>query len=337
MPLVSVIIPVYNVERYIEASVGSVIAQTERDIEIILVNDGSSDRSGELCRELRERDSRIRVIDKENGGVSSARNAGIAAAEGKWIYFMDCDDLIEADTLECAVKKAEETGSDVCFFDYERVYGNMTEPKHSLADSDGFVSSVDSYRAMFSFNYFGGMWNCIIKAELIKEDVRFDEKISIGEDQLFKFECFGRVHSYSYVPQIKYHYMIREGSALNTVRTDYTYAADVLCDGMTAVMKKYGYPEYARRFINTVYLQYFHKLIMNTYPLANKKSLSDKLDTIESFVGTDRFREAVKNNDPSVLGRAIRIHRHFNRKLWIISYLAYLISASKRIGKKLIK
>ncbi|MDY3791078.1 MAG: glycosyltransferase family 2 protein [Oscillospiraceae bacterium] len=330
MPLISVIIPVYNVEKYLNASVESVMAQTLTDIEIILINDGSSDRSGEICRRLAERDSRIKVIDKPNGGVSSARNAGLESSSGEWIYFMDSDDIIEPDTLECAIKKADETGTDVCFFDYDRVCENLTETKRSLADKDEVVKNTNCYRAMFSFNYFGSMCNCIIKADIIRGAVRFNEKIEIGEDQLFKFECFGRISSYSYVPQVKYHYMIRSGSALNTVRTDYICASDMLYEGMMSVKEKYDFPDYAERFINTVYMQYFHKLIMNTFSPQNKCSLSHKLDIIDSFTHTPRFKAAVENNDPSALGKAVMIHKHFNRRLWIINYLAYLISAYKK-------
>ncbi|MGN0642522.1 MAG: glycosyltransferase family 2 protein [Huintestinicola sp.] len=337
MPLFSVIIPVYNVEKYLKASVESVLAQTLTDMEIILVNDGSSDRSGEICRELASADSRVRVIDKANGGVSSARNAGLESSVGEWIYFMDGDDIIEPDTLECAFKKAEETGTDICFFDYDRVYENTTEAKSTLGDRDEVVKDMHSYRTMFSFNYFGAMWNCIIKAEIIRGSVRFDERISIGEDQLFKFECYGRVSSYSYIPLIKYHYFIRKGSALNTIRTDYAAASDILYEGLVSVKEKYGYPEYADRFINTVYMQYFHKLIMNTFSHANKEKLSDKLDSFDRFTHTPRFKEAAENCDLSVLGRSVKIHKHFNRKLWILNYLAYYLAVIKKKGRKLVK
>ena len=330
MPRVSVIIPVYNAEKYLAASVQSVMAQTETDIEIILINDGSTDRSGELCGRLADSDSRIRLIEKPNGGVSSARNAGLENSSGDWIYFMDSDDIIEPDTLECAIKKADETGTDVCFFDYDKIYENLTETKNSLADRDEAVNNTDSYRAMYSCNYFGGMWNCIIKADIIIGVVRFNEQMAIGEDQLFKFECFGRISSYSYVSQVKYHYMIRSGSALNTVRTDYADASDMLYEGMMSVKEKYHFPDYAERFINTVYMQYFNKLIINTFSSKNKCSLSDRLDIIDSFTHTPRFKTAAENNDPSALGKAVMIHKHFNRRLWIINYLAYLISALKK-------
>ena len=334
MPLVSVIIPVYNVEKYIAASVKSVMAQTMTDIEIILVNDGSSDRSGEICRELSERDSRIRVIDKANGGVSSARNAGLESSLGEWIYFMDPDDLIEPDTLECALKKAEETCTDVCFFDYDRIYENVTRINHTLADKDELVNNTGCYRAMYSFNYCGSVCFMIIKAELIRGRIFFDDKIYIGEDQLFKFECFCRIRAYSYVPQVKYHYIIRDGSAINSCRKDYASAADLIYDGMMSVRKKYDLPEYADKYINSVYLKFFYLLIMNTFSAKNKTGLSRKLDIIEDFVNTERFKAAAKNNDPSVNGKAVLIHKNFKRNFWILNYFIYLISSCKKLRNK---
>lgn len=334
MPLVSVIIPVYNVEKYVKASVESAMAQTVTDIEIILVNDGSTDRSGELCRELAACDGRIIVTDKANGGVSSARNSGLENSSGEWIYFMDSDDVIEPDTLECALKKAQETGTDVCFFDFDRIYENAVKPSSSLADNDGFTANTDCYRAMYSFNRYGSMCNLIIRAELIRGKVFFNESIAIGEDLLFKFECFCRVKAYSYVPQVKYHYIIRNRSAIQSVRNDYASEADRVFEALTEVKEKYDLPEYADRYINSVYIEFFYRLIMNTFSSGNKTKLSRKLDIIEGFTGTERFKEAFRNYDPAKCGRAVMIHKNFNRKLWLVNYLVYLVSAYKNSRNK---
>ena len=99
MPTISVIVPVYRVEKYIRRCVDSILAQSFRDYELILVDDGSPDYSGAICDEYATRDPRIRVIHKENGGLSSARNVGIDAASGEYLFFMDSDDIIHPDTL----------------------------------------------------------------------------------------------------------------------------------------------------------------------------------------------------------------------------------------------
>ncbi|MFR4147327.1 MAG: glycosyltransferase family 2 protein [Mediterraneibacter gnavus] len=107
MSLVSIIVPVYNVEPYIETCIQSLIRQTMGNIEVILVDDGSTDRSGELCDQYAEADERIRVIHKQNGGLSSARNAGISAAKGEYLLFVDSDDYVSASLVEKTVSCAE--------------------------------------------------------------------------------------------------------------------------------------------------------------------------------------------------------------------------------------
>ena len=116
MPIVSIIVPVYNVEKYINRCIDSILAQTFTDWECILVVDGSPDKSGEICDEYSARDSRIRVIHKPNGGVSSARNVGINLATGEWITFVDSDDFIDADSLFSMVELTKHYDADLfCF------------------------------------------------------------------------------------------------------------------------------------------------------------------------------------------------------------------------------
>ena len=116
-PLVSIIVPVYNVEEYLEECVNSIISQTYTNIEIILVDDGSTDNSGELCDKYSLRDNRIEVIHKVNGGISDARNVGAKSAKGKYIYFIDSDDYIVSEAIDELVSVALRDNSDIVFFD----------------------------------------------------------------------------------------------------------------------------------------------------------------------------------------------------------------------------
>lgn len=116
----SIIVPVYNVEKYIETTINSVIGQDYWDVELILVNDGSKDRSGEICREYAAKDPRIVFIDKENGGVASARNAGIDVATGDYMMFLDSDDYYKPGTFRRVAEIITETGCDICQFGYTR-------------------------------------------------------------------------------------------------------------------------------------------------------------------------------------------------------------------------
>ena len=121
MPKSSVIVPVYNVKDFLEKCVDSVLRQTERDFELLLIDDGSTDGSGALCDELAGRDNRIRVIHQENKGLGGARNTGIEAASGDWLLFLDSDDWIEPETLEKALTAGEQQNADMVLFGFRSV------------------------------------------------------------------------------------------------------------------------------------------------------------------------------------------------------------------------
>lgn len=120
MPMISVIVPVYKAEKYIESCVQSILAQTYGDFELILVEDGSPDRSGEICDDLKETDTRIRVVHKENGGAATARNVGLDVAKGEYIAFIDCDDCVHPKYLEFLLALQKETDADfsLCYYDF---------------------------------------------------------------------------------------------------------------------------------------------------------------------------------------------------------------------------
>ena len=128
---VSVIIPVYNVEKYLKECIQSVLRQTYKNLEIILVDDGSKDNSGNICDEYAKRDERIKVIHKKNGGLSDARNAGIDICTGEYIAFLDSDDFIEEDMYEFLVKNLEKAKADISICQVYYVYKNAKQTTHT--------------------------------------------------------------------------------------------------------------------------------------------------------------------------------------------------------------
>ena len=123
MDLISVIVPIYNVDKYLDACIESAVSQSYRNIEIILVDDGSTDRCPEICDAWAEKDSRIRVIHKENGGLSDARNKGMASSTGAFISFVDSDDILEPEYIEYLYRAICETGADLSECRYEKFTG----------------------------------------------------------------------------------------------------------------------------------------------------------------------------------------------------------------------
>ncbi len=177
----SIIIPCYNVEKYLAECVDSILAQTVDTFEIILVNDGSRDNTGAICDAYAAKDARIRVIHKENGGQSSARNMGTAVAKGDYIIYIDSDDfIIDRDFLK---KMTEATGHDIIFYKHKK-FDDETKQfspcTYSFAEFCGEASYYDTLKAMIAADAFFGMaWNKCIRTSVIQENnIRFDESLS---------------------------------------------------------------------------------------------------------------------------------------------------------------
>lgn len=220
--LVSVIVPVYNVEKYIVKCLDSLRAQTYRNIEVLLVDDGAGDDSPVLCDCYARIDRRIRVIHKENGGLSSARNAGLDAASGEYVYFLDSDDYIEPQLLERAVSAMENTGSDWCGF-----WAVKEDTEANILYQIAFEEKKEDIRderKRFAFllerflNYYTGWEACfhVCRRSVIEAaGLRFvSEREVFAEDLLFSFCYLLYAKSYVIVPEIFYHYVERDDSLM---------------------------------------------------------------------------------------------------------------------------
>lgn len=183
MAKISVIVPVYNVEKFIRRCLDSIINQTMKDLEIILVDDGSTDNSGVICDEYAKLDNRITVIHKENGGVGSARNRGLDVATGEWIAFVDSDDYIEKNMYETLYKTAIYENVDVCacFFKYLTVDNKILfNPTQEQLDMNRKYNSKEFLKLIYKDEYINGIcvsaWNKIYKKNIF-DNLRFKTKI----------------------------------------------------------------------------------------------------------------------------------------------------------------
>ena len=180
MPKISVIVPVYNAEKYLHRCVDSILAQTFTDFELLLINDGSKDNCGAICDEYATKDCRVRVFHKENGGVSSARNLGLDNAQGKWITFVDSDDRVEDYYLQELYKNGCDLSA--CSYVYEMDKGNLYE---KLKDNK-IVLDTDNLTDVLMSGGFMTPYCKLFKSKIIKDfNIRFDNEISSGEDTLF--------------------------------------------------------------------------------------------------------------------------------------------------------
>lgn len=186
----SVIIPVYNARDGLGRCVRSWLSQTDGDLELLLVDDGSTDGSGELCEEWAQKDARVRVLRQENAGVSAARNAGIEAARGERMFFTDSDDYVAPDYLEKMGRCMEESGADLVLCGFHHLYEGADIQK--LPGRSGVFSMEDGeedFLRLYEQSFLNMPWNKLYKRELAG---RFDPSLSLGEDLLFNLDCLKR-------------------------------------------------------------------------------------------------------------------------------------------------
>lgn len=185
---ISIIIPVYNVEKYLEECINSILVQTFTDFEVLLINDGSKDRSGEICDEFAVKDNRIKVFHQENAGVSAARNKGIENAKGEWINFIDSDDYVEKNYLNDFVVNLK---PNVNLY-LQGMLGLMKDGRFVTVIDYKTHSEIDRNTFLKSYNimpfFFGPTCKLFRKEIIEKNRIRFDESISVGEDTLFNLD-----------------------------------------------------------------------------------------------------------------------------------------------------
>lgn len=226
--LISIIVPVYNVEKYLDRCMQSILQQTYQRLEIILVDDGSTDSSAQKCDSYARRDSRVTVIHKQNGGLSDARNAGLEAASGAYIGYVDSDDWIEPDMYERMYRACVENDAQLAVCRYFNEYRDRTE-------SGGSGSVVSLSRDELLKIYIGGddayviynsVWSKLFKRDLV-EGMVFPKGRN-SEDIMYTTRAFCRAHKAVYLDSSFYHYVIdREGSIMNAAREERMFRDEI--------------------------------------------------------------------------------------------------------------
>lgn len=221
MKKISVIVPVYNVERYLKRCIESIINQTYKDLEIILVDDGSTDSSGNICDEYKKIDKRISVIHKKNGGLSDARNEGLKVVTGTYIAFVDSDDFLDLDMYEYMQKNIEKENADIVICGTKIDYDNGK----IIVKSSKKLEEFDTKRALIELNSFKtfdmSVWNKLYKKSVIDRIMFPVGKKS--EDYFVMYRYFDRAQKVVVLPEAKYHYIQRENSISRGKEITYDY------------------------------------------------------------------------------------------------------------------
>lgn len=214
VPLISVVIPVFNNEKTIEKCVNGILNQDFENFEIVIVNDGSADSSSNVCLRLCEKDERIKYFEKENGGVSSARNFALDRISGKYVYFCDADDCLDRGCFSYMLSLMnEEYAPEMCAVSY---FVNNRKIDIGIAKESACVNQLDSAKAIAGINlrYGAFLWNKLFSAGIINENnIRFDESIHIREDAIFCYEYIKHISCSASGEKAFYHYIISENTA----------------------------------------------------------------------------------------------------------------------------
>ncbi|WP_065464002.1 glycosyltransferase family 2 protein [Bifidobacterium breve] len=233
-PLVSIIIPVYKVEKFLDECVKSVVAQTYRNLEILLVDDGSPDDCPAMCDAWATRDPRVRVIHKPNGGLSDARNAGIAQATGSYIYFADSDDAVAPTLVEDCLNAMREYDADLVMFQFDTISENdkplLSSYRHNDFDEVQVLTPVEAIKKQVKAEIDGYFWAFLAPASTYQEH-GFSFPVGRKIEDLSRIcNVIGEATRVVRIPKVLYHYRLREGSITATLdpqlTRDWTRAAD---------------------------------------------------------------------------------------------------------------
>lgn len=304
MPKISIIVPVYNGERFLEKSVRSILDQTERDIQLILVNDGSTDSTGVLCETLAAKDRRVMVIHQKNAGVSAARNAGLSVAIGDYIGFVDADDYIADDTYEIAL--AAMGDCDIVMWDTVSIWddGRTEADTIPMLECDCVLRKEDFWPELLRY-MAGSACRCLYKKTLVS-DVRFPVGIKLSEDRLFNLEAMGKAEKLRYFKKGLYYRYMRPGSAVNRYHGDKFEKNLKAMSIAKEILNKYWDDRYLgiyiRMFVIEGAMAAIYEICSRDYP--GKKRLpairriaqSDALTKVFQVLSPEGFREKMLRN-----------------------------------------
>ena len=244
---ISVIVPVYNVENYIRECIESIVNQTYKNLEIILVDDGSTDNSGKVCDEYAATDERITVIHKQNAGLISARKAGISMATGDYATYVDSDDWIDYDTYERAAEMIDKYSPDMVVYGYKKCNGDEIYQKYEELE-DGYYTRHDLYNLIkneFEINNIfyknllsSSCCNKIVRLDLLKRNqLTINEKIIIGEDAALSFSCLIESNDIYIMHSTPYNYRVRRDSIMHKNEQNQYESVILVAKHLYAVMK----------------------------------------------------------------------------------------------------
>ncbi len=311
--IVSIVVPVYNVEKYLRQCIDSLIAQTYKDMEIILVDDGSTDGSGKICDEYAEKNEFIRAIHKENAGLGLARNSGIEKAKGDYVSFVDSDDYLKPDALEMLVKAMDEAGADTCIGGYTRVRNNGEVIFESAPEKKSYAAAEFFPRLMGSLpdkkdSFRPSVWNALYSMEIIRNNnIRFpSEREYIAEDMVFDIDYYRYSNTIAIVNSPGYCYRVTPGSLTMKYNPERFEKVVFLFKEVFERLTDRGWGEECVLRANRQFFLYLRACIRQQETTISGKTKAEALASIRGICEDNFTRRCVENYPAEKMGFAQR-------------------------------
>lgn len=344
-PLISIIVPVYNAQSYLSNCIDSLIGQSYKNLEIIFVNDGSTDNSLNVLKKYKEKDSRILIIDKKNAGVSAARNDGMKVSSGQYVMFVDSDDWIDTVTCEKAISTLLEKKADIVMWSYVSESENRSAKKEIFIGEHVFEG--DSIKEKLHRRFIGlvdeelehpeladslcPVWGKLYRKDLISEIAFVDlNKIGTYEDGLFNLFVFEKPNKVVYLPEYFYHY---RRSTTESVTSGYRKRLFEQWQTLFTVMRNYikakKLPDiYKTALDNRIALSI---LGLGLNEISSKKSIFGKIKELKRIISLPEFRSAYKNLNYSYFPIHWKVFYKFARYRFSFGVYLLLLSINKII------
>lgn len=295
MKKVSIIVPVFQVEKYLKECIDSLISQTLKDIEIILIDDGSTDDSLRICEDYKSKYDNIILIHQENKGLSYTRNVGIRISKGKYIAFCDSDDTYKKDMLEKLYNTAELYETDIVMCGYETFPNKrISLPKITTEKLISNIEFINSYNKMHSDNQLCFSWRFLINSKFLKnKDIVFNENILIGEDFLFNLEIIMQAKKIYVLNEALYNYRTNNSnSIMNKYNPNLVEDVNAQYLEKLRITKKYKLDKnkYWNMDMAYYYITRFHSMLLHNVMISPTKC--DKISDINKVINS----KAIKNN-----------------------------------------
>ncbi len=324
-PFFSVVMPAYGVEKYLEKAVSSILSQTIKDFEIIIVDDCSKDNSGIIADELSKSNENIKVIHhKENQGLSGARNTGLRAASGRFVFFMDPDDVVEPTLFESVVKALEKSESKVVVFgmveDYYDANDNLNNSKEiKYCNETLYLDSAEKVRAevinLEKATFYGYAWNKMYDREYLNKIGATFETVTLIEDIMFNISVFNEIESLIILNTAPYHYMKRmDGSLTNKFVPEYY---DLHRRRVATILEQYKawglVNDEVRCALGCIYVRYIFSAIQINFDKRSGMNLFNRIRFIYTIYKDELFEELIPvthSNNKAVKVMLLLLKKH---------------------------